>query len=46
MLISIIGSGNEEYPAVVKHDLFLRQFFIGYWIKTGLDFYPAPGFMY
>jgi hypothetical protein len=33
------------HPFELKYSLY-EWFFIEYWIKTGLDFYPGPFFMY
>jgi len=41
-MIRITGLADDGYKAVTNGHLHLHRFFIGYWIITGLDFYPGP----
>lgn len=41
-MFTINGTDDRRSFHTGIRRLFLPWFFIGYWIKTGLDLYPAP----
>jgi len=40
-IATIIKPGDVRHVLDTRIRLFSPRFFIGYWINTGLDFYPA-----
>jgi hypothetical protein len=43
-IFTIITFNDHGYTPESVIPVHLFRFFIGYWKKTGLDFYPAPLF--
>lgn len=44
-MTNIMQDSVDRYPRADKAMLLLLRFFIGYWIITGLDFYPGLFFI-